>query len=162
MSYRSLHRFGRIRDAAFYITALKYAQHLWRQGHSARSILALDRALFSHVDGSEEPVRAWPMPYGALRWILENHPGDTFLGNPRVSYQHIAGRVRGERRKQRSWRAWACWYIVRITLPDLPRDGRHDIEEPDREAIANGLQCFGIPGEAIVWASASEVDESPP
>jgi hypothetical protein len=157
MSWRDLNKFGLERGTGFYHTALAYAQYLWLGRYSARAILLLNRALYADLSGSEAVLQNWPLPYRALHWILGNHPGDSFLGNPRVSYQHLAGRIRGRNLQRRQWRAWACWYIVRQTLPELPPDLDETVEEPHSTAIFAGLEAYGIPGEAELWRSVVEV-----
>lgn len=157
MSWRDLNKFGLERGIGFYHTALAYAQYLWLGGYSARAILLLNRALYADLSGSEAVLQNWPLPYRALHWILANHPGDSFLGNPRVSYQHLAGRIRGRNRQRRQWRAWGCWYIVRETLPEMPPDPHDTVEEPLYAAIATGLECHGLPGESELWQKAIEV-----
>lgn len=155
MDYRALRRFGADRGAGFYEAALTYGQYLWQRGLSARAILCLDRALFAELRGEEAVLKQWPLPYRALRWMLEAERGEeAFLGNPRVSYQHLAGRVRGERAAVKRWRAWACWHVTRAALPALPGDPRHAVTEPSEEEVAAGLAAYGIPGEADMWAAA--------
>lgn len=154
MDYRSLQAFRNERGAGLYLAALQYAQFLWGQGLPARAILALDRALFCDLSGDEPILREWPLPYAALGWILARARGDGFLGNPRVSFQHLAGRVRGERVEIRRWRAWACWAIVRHIRPELPADPHHEIREPSLDEIAAQLEQFGLSGEVEIWREA--------
>lgn len=147
------------RDAAFYETALLYAQYLWMRGYAARAILCFDRALGADLRGDETALQKWPLPYAALAWILRETPEGVFIGNPRVHFQHYAGRMNEPRREQRRWRAWACWAIVRAARPGFPGDARHVIEEPGLAGIAENLGRFGIGGEAGLWrAAASESD----
>lgn len=151
MSFRSLNQFGKIRDGKFYITALKYSQYLWLQNLPARSILALNRALFTNLQGNEPELELWPIPYQPLKWILQNYSGNVFWGNPRISYQHIASRVRGHKKDQRRWRAWACWLLVRQVLPQLRPDDKDIINEPDNEQIIDGLIKYGISDEDKIF-----------
>jgi len=135
---------------------LEYAQALWQRGSAARSILCLDRAFGADLCGEEPVLIRWPMPYDGLAWILKHTPEGVFLGNPRVHFQHYAGRMNEPRREQRRWRAWACWALARAVLPHLPGDPRHDITEPDTGTIADRLHAEGHPGEAGRWLRALE------
>lgn len=151
MDASALTAHGQARDAAFYLTALTYAQHLWLRGLAARAVLALDRALGADLQGDEPVLRQWPLPYAAQAWLLRHTPDDVFLGNPRVHFQHLADRMNEPRREQRRWRIWACWAICRIVRPDFPADPKHAVREPSREDIRNKLRLHGIPGEAAWW-----------
>ncbi len=151
MSWRTLAPHRSAPGEELYPLALTYAQTLWLRGLSARSLLALDRALYADLDGTEPVLRHWPLPYRAMIWIVKNNPPGIFIGNPRVHFQHLADRVRGERREQKSWRAWACWGLVRTACPDLPGDPRHAVTEPDTATIFRQLQTHGHPGEAELW-----------
>ena len=145
MDWRCLHAFGKIRDIEFYLMALRYAQYLWLHDSPARAILSMTRALYAELDGCEEQLTRWPLPYCALQWFLLNYREDYgFLGNPRISYQHQAGRIRGRRQQRLSWRAWACWQIVRQARPDFAADHKHHIEEPQKNDILTGLKKHGI------------------
>lgn len=136
-----------------YLTALTYAQDLWLRGFTARAILALDRALFCQLAGDEPVLREWPLPYRALAWVVRHHPGDTFMGNPRISFQHLAARARGPHGPRRRARAWAAWHLVRQARPDLPPDHGHAVAEPCRNTIRADLANLGHPGEANSWAA---------
>lgn len=153
MDWRALNRFGPVRDAAFYETAIRYAQDLWLRGLSARALLAVDRALYADLRGDEPILRHYPLPYAAVPWMITHTPNGTFIGNPRVHYQHLADRVRGERTAIKKWRAWACWSLVRQAQPTLPSDPRHDVEEPSLQAIREGLRSHGISGEESQWSA---------
>lgn len=142
------------RDTAFYETALLYAQHLWKRGYAARAVLCLDRALGADLRGDEAVLKKWPLPYAALAWILRETPAGVFIGNPRLHFQHYAGRMNEPRREQRRWRAWACWAIARAVRPEFPGDPRHLVEEPGVAEIAKNLKRFGIVGEAELWRAA--------
>ena len=151
MDWRCLNRFNKHYGSDFYLTALRYGHYLWLRFKCARALLSVDRALLSDLEGSEPVLRDWPLPYRAIQWLLQNHPADRFIGNPRVHYQHLADRMPEPRRLQRRWRAWAGWYIARQTMPELPADPKHTVEEPSREHIKENLKRYGIPGEAELW-----------
>ena len=152
LDYRELRRHEHRRDGGFYFSALCYAQQLWRSGHAGRALLALTRALYADLNGDEPDLLAWPLPYDAFRWILENHDSDDFPGNPRLSFQHQACRIRGLRGDTRSARAWALWAIVCRVRPQLPSDPTC----PEREAadIAVLLEKSGLAGEVILWKNS--------
>lgn len=153
LDWRSLHRFReQHRGAEFYEACLEYAHSLWARGFAARALLCLDRAFGAEL-GDEEPVlQRWPLPYAATAWIIAHTPPDVFIGNPRVHFQHYAGRMNEPRIEQRRWRAWACWAIARAARPELPGDPAHRVEEPTRERIAAALREHGHAGEAGLWA----------
>ncbi|HEY5552271.1 MAG TPA: hypothetical protein VIK52_10290 [Opitutaceae bacterium] len=153
MDWSSFRVHGTRRDAGFYRTALEYGQFLWLRGNAARAILCLDRALGSNLRGDERELAAWPLPYKAIAWILAETPTDVFIGNPRVHFQHLAGRMNEPRREQRAARAWACWVIARAVLPHLPGDPRHAVVEPTEESVARALELHGVAGEAALWRS---------
>jgi len=143
----------------FYRDCLEYGQALWRQGRAARAILCLDRAMGAELAGTEPVLAEWPMPYGAMVWILGHTPAGVFLGNPRVHFQHYAGRMNEPRREQRRWRAWACWALVRAVLPALPGDPGHEVTEPTPGEIFSHLQSLGGPGEADQWRNILRAEE---
>lgn len=151
MDASALSAHGEKRDAAFYLTALTYAQYLWQRGFAARALLKIDRALLSDLRGDEPVLRAWPLPYAAMAWCLRHAPPDVFIGNPRVHFQHLADRMNEPRREQRRWRTWACWLIARRVRPEFPADPRHDVVEPTLEQIAAQLDHHGMPGESDLW-----------
>jgi hypothetical protein len=152
LDWRVLHAFrDGERGAEFYVACLEYGHALWRRGYAARAILCLDRAFGADLRGDEKELREWPLPYAAMRWLIANTPADVFLGNPRVHFQHYAGRMNEPRREQRRWRAWACWAIARAVRPDLERDPKHAIVEPTLEEIERRLREWGHAGEAEVW-----------
>ena len=152
MDWRRLHahRTG-ARGGAFYLDCLGYAQVLWRKGLPARAILCLDRALGADLKGDEPALDAWPLPYAAVAWMMRHAPGAAFLGNPRIHFQHYAGRMNAPRREQRKWRAWACWALARAVLPGLPGDPRHRVAEPTARLIGRRLAEHGLRGEAAHW-----------
>ncbi|HWA10535.1 MAG TPA: hypothetical protein VG838_13900 [Opitutaceae bacterium] len=147
------------RGGEFYHDCLEYAHSLWQRGLAARAVLCLDRALGADLRGDEEILHAWPLPYGAMVWLLRHTPAEVFLGNPRVHFQHYADRMNAPRREQRAWRAWACWALTRALRPEFPHDPRHPVVEPTLEAIATGLRTHGHPGEAELWRSVLAATE---
>ena len=150
-----MHRFREGgRGGAFYLACLEYGQALWQRRLAARAMLCLDRALGADLTGTEPELRAYPLPYDAMAWLVARTPADVFMGNPRVHFQHYADRMNEPRREQRRWRAWACWRLVRDVRPDLPGDPRHRVIEPATEQIAAALLEHGLPGEAEGWRAA--------
>ncbi len=157
MDWRDLSDLGEERGADFYVTALMYGHYLWRRGQAARAILCLDRALGADLRGDEPALREWPLPYAAMTWVLKYTPADTFIGNPRVHFQHYADRMNEPRRDVRRWRAWACWALTRGVLPHLAGDPKHRVEEPSHALIHAKLVEHGHPGEAALWEAEIEV-----
>ncbi len=152
LDWRALHGFRAAdRGWEFYLTCLEYGHALWRRGLAARAILCLDRAFGADLRGDETGLGDQPLPYEALAWIILHTPRDVFLGNPRVHFQHLAGRMNEPRREQRRWRAWACWAIARAIRPDLPGDPKHHVVEPTWAEIERELGVHGHPGEAKTW-----------
>lgn len=152
MTWRSLNQFKQgERGEQFYLTCLKYGQHLWRQRLPARAILCLDRAWAAKLTGHELALKQWPLPYQALIDILLQAPLDAFLGNPRVHFQHYADRLGPPRQEQRKWRSWACWALTRKACPDLPGDPKHSVHEPTIDQIEAALNQHGIPRETTLW-----------
>ncbi len=142
---------ARAQPAEFYLTALHYGHTLWQKGHAGRAILAITRALYANVPAHDPILKVWPLPYAALAWILANHTSDHFPGNPRISFQHQATRLRGERQKIRSARAWAVWALICKTRPSLPADHAQAFTAPTIEAIYQRLQQNGHTNEAKRW-----------
>lgn len=152
LDWRALHAHrGAERGGAFYLACLEYGQVLWTRGFAARSLLCLDRAFGAELHGGEPELAAQPLPYAAMAWLIRETPRDTFLGNPRVHFQHYADRMNEPRRDQRRWRAWACWALARRVRPDLPADPRHQVVEPSDGDIAAALDRHGLPGETALW-----------
>ncbi len=153
-------QYRRERGEDFYLTALRYAASLWRQGLPARSLLLINRALSADLVGDEPILAEWPLPYTAVAWILTNrlNPEEHFLGNPRRHYQHLATRMVPPRYDQRQWRAWACWFLAARLLPEteFPADSKQIAEEgvvePSLEEIWQALERYGIPQEAALWS----------
>jgi hypothetical protein len=138
----------------FYQVALTYGNTLWVRGMSARAVLAVDRALIADVPEDSPVLEQWPLPYRALVWMLVHNPPDTFIGNPRVHYQHLADRVKGERADQKKWRCWAMWALTRHHCPAYESDPKHEVEEPGLATIAAGLENYGLAGEVALWEAA--------
>ena len=157
LDWRALHvHRAAERGGDFYLACLEYGQSLWQRGFAARSLLCLDRAFGAELRGDEPVVREWPLPYAAMAWLISHTPEDVFIGNPRVHFQHYAGRMNEPRREQRRWRAWACWALARAVRPDLPGDPRHDVSEPTLDEIAACLQIHGHAGELDLWHAATK------
>ncbi len=155
LDWRSLHAFrDQHRDAEFYLACLEYGHSLWQRGFAARAVLCLDRAFGADLRGDEVTLLTWPLPYAAMAWFITHTPESVFLGNPRVHFQHYAGRMNEPRREQRRWRAWACWALVRAVRPHLPGDLKHAIAEPNLDEIAAGLREHGLDGEVELWQRA--------
>jgi hypothetical protein len=153
MDWRDLRAHGTDRGPEFYLTALRYGHYLWRQGRAARAILCLDRAMGADLrgPGGAAARAAWPLPYAALTWMLEQAPPGVFLGNPRIHYQHLAARMNNPRRDQRRWRAWACGALARRVRPQWPGDPGFAGREPGVAVIAARLRRHGSAGEAALW-----------
>ena len=152
LDWRALNSFGSgDRGERFYHACLEYAHSLWQRGHAARAVLCLDRAMGADLRGPEPVLGDWPVPYAALAWLLRHTPKGVFIGNPRVHFQHYAGRMNEPRREQRRWRAWACWALARRVMPELKGDPRHRVEEPAMAEIEARLRALGVPGEAELW-----------
>ena len=160
MDWRSLNAHGTERGPAFYRTALEYGQFLWQRSRAGRAILCLDRALGADLRGDEPVLHEWPLPYAAMHWFLVHGPEGGFVGNPRVHFQHYAGRMNEPRREQRRWRAWGCWALARAVRPHWPGDPRHQIEEPSYEQIRENLARHGIPGESALWETVMKTARS--
>ncbi|MEO6876649.1 MAG: hypothetical protein ABI222_17690 [Opitutaceae bacterium] len=152
LDWRALHIHREdARGAEFYHDCLEYGQALWQRGLAARAMLCLDRAFGADLRGDEPVLLDWPLPYAAMAWFVGHTPAEIFMGNPRVHFQHYAGRMNEPRREQRRWRAWGCWALARVVRPDLPGDPKHAIDEPTMEEIAAQLVAHGVPGEADLW-----------
>ena len=152
LDWRALHIHREdVRGGEFYHDCLEYAHALWQRGLSARALLCLDRALGAELHGGEPQLKSWPLPYAAVAWFLAHTPPGVFFGNPRVHFQHYAGRMNHPRREQRRARAWACWALARTIRPALPGDPLHVVEEPSLEEIARQLGTHGLHGEVELW-----------
>lgn len=137
----------------FYFKALQYGHYLWLQGQAGRAILSLTRALYTDLSPDEPTLQKWPLPYAGLHWIVSQHPSDDFPGNPRISFQHQASRLRGQRQELRRTRAWAVWALIRQARPSLPGDQTDPVDEPTQEQIRELLEAHGLAGEAALWRS---------
>jgi len=157
MTYRSLSDLRGGDIETFYLTALRYGHYLWLEGHAGRAILAITRALYADLPQEAAALHEWPLPYRALSWIVANHPSDDFPGNPRISFQHQATRLRGERIELRRARAWAVWALIRQAKPELPGDRAQETREPDLGEIEAALRGHGHSNESQVWQSALSV-----
>lgn len=154
LDWRALHAYrDTVRGPEFYRDCLEYGHALWLRGFAARGMLCLDRAFGAELHGDEAALRAWPLPYAAMAWLVANTPPNVFIGNPRVHFQHYADRMNEPRREQRRWRAWACWALVRAVRPEFPADPRHRVIEPTNDEIAVALRAHGHPGECEHWRS---------
>lgn len=157
MSHRSLT--GVKKDSPeFYFNALQYGHYLWQTGHAGRALLAVTRALYADVMEGDPILKTWPLPYAALLWIATHHEKEDFPGNPRVSFQHQATRLRGPRRELRRARAWAVWALIRQAKPGLPGDANDSVKEPTEEEIALLLNAHGHENEAKLWSKLVRSD----
>ncbi|MEP4078807.1 hypothetical protein [Haloferula sp.] len=153
------------RDVGFYKAALEYAQSLWREGKPAQAILQLNKAWAADLEGGEEVLEEWPLPYRALVWMLGHAAEGRFLGNPVRHFQHLATRIRGEGTELRAWRSWACFHLSSRALPS--RDFPPDIQQIETEGLVLpevgdvlvALEQQGLAGEAsLVEAIIEELD----
>ncbi len=152
LDWRALHAYREAeRGPEFYLACLEYGHALWQRGFAARTLLCLDRAFGADLGAGEDVLRAWPLPYAAMAWVMRHTPDGVFIGNPRVHFQHYADRMNEPRREPRRWRAWACWALARAVRPELPGDPKHAVVEPSRAEIAGALQTWGVPGEPELW-----------
>jgi hypothetical protein len=152
-----MRRVGDDRGGAFFDLALRCAQSLWQRGLPAQAVLLLNRAFSADLTGRETVLEEWPLPYAAMRWIMEQRREGQFIGNPRRHFQHLATRMVEPRRELRSWRAWACRAIACEVFPDAPEDKvqieKEGVVEPSLSDILTELERFGLPGEAELWRS---------
>ena len=138
----------------YYYTALKYGNYLWREGHAGRAILAITKALYTDLPYTHPIYTDWPLPYAALHWLVATHDSDDFPGNPRISFQHQATRMKPEHSDIKRTRAWAVWALVCEAKPSLPGDISVPIEEPTLSEIEALLKQHGQPNEAETWKKA--------
>ena len=139
---------------SFYFKALQYGHYLWLNGHAGRAILAITRALYAKVPANTPILNEWPLPYAALTWIIKNHSSDDFPGNPRISFQHQATRLKGERQELRRARAWAVWALICKVRPSLPADAAQVFDEPTIQDIEALVTKWGHPDETALWMDA--------
>jgi hypothetical protein len=154
MSYRSLRELRGGNIEAFYRTALAYGQYLWLKGCSGRAILAITRALYCDLHDDAAVLRVWPLPYKALHWIVVHHPKQDFPGNPRISFQHQATRLRGDRAALRRARAWAVCKLICVAKPELLADTKQEIKQITLDEIEMRLAKYGHSNEVQIWQSA--------
>jgi hypothetical protein len=146
-------RHGHVKGADFYLDALRFAQSQWISGKPAQAILQLNKAWMADLAGDEPVLKAYPSPYRALVWIMENAAaGDRgFMGNPVRHFQHLASRLSGPRAEIRSWRAWLCFHLAEKTLSGFPRDGEQIAREglwiPGVHRALHEVAKRGWPGE---------------
>lgn len=129
--------------------ARAYANDLWMRGLPARALLALCRAIYLDPRKLNDHRR---QPWDAFVWMLSEHDGTGFLGNPRISFVHQATRMRPDFTLKRH-RAWALWYLTRATLPDLPPDPGSDETPPTVKALIAMLEEKGLPDEGASFAA---------
>ena len=140
----------------FYHASLRYAQSLWLEGKAAQALLQLNKSFMAELDGTEEILGHWPLPYAAKRWVMLNCPPGEFLGNPVRHYQHLATRMSGPRTELRRWRAWGCFHLAESILPveSNPRDEHQIADEriviPSVEQVLESLERLGLPGEGAL------------
>lgn len=149
-----LRSLGADRGARFYQAALAWGQERWCAGYPARAVLALARALYAEVGCGHLVCLEWPLPYRALRWVFSRYPeAHGFRGNPRISFQHQADRMKGRNASLRRARAWAVWVLVREELPDLPGDPLHVVTPPERDEVREWLRREASEAESELWWS---------
>ena len=146
------------RKAAFYLAALEYGQSLWMEGKPAQAILQLNKAWSAELAGDEPVLKAWPLPYRTLLWMLRHAPEGCFMGNPVRHVQHLATRVNGENLTLRSWRAWACFHLSSQVLdrdgfpPDAEQIEKESLVIPELAEVLEQLRQHGIGGEGALVA----------
>ena len=153
LSWRDLNALRLDQGPELYRLCLEYGQQLWLDDLPARALLAVDRALYCDVPGDADVLTEYPIPYRAIGWMVKQ-PADTFTGNARVHYQHLADRVRGERAELKKWRAWAAWTVTRHVRPELEGDPKHIVTEPTYAEIEAGLRACGRGDEVAEWRRA--------
>ncbi|MCB1208315.1 MAG: GNAT family N-acetyltransferase [Verrucomicrobiales bacterium] len=156
-----MEKFGRDdRGAAFYHTALCYAQSHWLKGFPAKSLLLVNRALSLPLPLTDRILTEWPLPYKAVAWLLQQRPADQFIGNPRRHWQHLATRMVEPNKPLRTWRAWACWYLAKEMLPEAEFPGDHvqtckeQVVEPTYRTILKNLQDLSPADDVQRWVEA--------
>ena len=61
LDWRALHAFREAdRGPEFFFACLEYGHALWQEGHAARALLCLDRALGAALIGDEAVLREYP------------------------------------------------------------------------------------------------------
>jgi len=148
------------RGPDFYLACLSYAQSLWQHELPAQAILQCNRALSVPLTSDEPILRAWPLPYLPLAWILHQRPDGQFIGNPRRHWQHLATRMVEPHKDLRTWRAWACWYLAKTLLPesDFPGDSQQirqeNIVEPPFDQVFDHLGRLSPADDLATWQHA--------
>ena len=143
----------------FYKLCLEYSQSKWMEGLPAQALLQLNRAMSADLNGDEEFLDQFPIPYSSIKWILEQRTDKygQFLGNPRRHWQHYASRMSGPRSNIRIWRSWACFAIASKILSDsdFPADEEQILNEgliiPSDSQIELNLKSLGLPRESNAW-----------
>ena len=136
--------------------ACTYANYLWMQDRPARAILALCRAIYLAPTALQD---GRIQPYKAFVWMIRNHSGSSFLGNPRISFVHQATRVASHERLKRN-RAWALWYLAIKANPGFPPDPAVPEYPPSVTELAEFLDLNGLNGEGEVFLKALDPAES--
>lgn len=152
MSYRDLQAAHNSSSETEYVAALRYAHYLWRENLPARAVLALVRAAYLELSPDSASLRQWPVPYAPYAVMIARHRGGSFLGNPRISFEHQAVRMRGPAQSVRRTRAWAFWAITRTIRPDFPRDPRMTNPEPALVDLQRDLAEFADLEEVKAWS----------
>lgn len=137
--------------AVYYYTALKYGNYLWQEGHAGRAILAVTKALYAELPDSDPIYAEWPLPYAAIQWIVAKHGSDDFPGNPRVSFQHQASRMKSNHSELKRSRAWAVWALICRARPTLKGDELENHREPSHTEIEALLEQHGTAAEVELW-----------
>ena len=156
MTWRDLQAAQARGPAELHETALRYTQFLWLKEKPARAILALCRALYLNPSSLPASTR---QPYPAYAWILLNHQGDSFIGNPRISFFNQATRLRGQQGLKRA-RAWAMWHLTIRHMSHLPgADPEILAQKPEREQLAVFLDRHGLAEEGADFLMALQLEE---
>lgn len=156
MSHRCLTRLKDGDPADYYLAALRYGHYLWQRGIAGRAILAVTKGLYTDLPSRHAMYDRWPWPYAALKWMVSNHPGHEFPGNPRVSFQHQANRMDPVRSRVKISRAWAVWALICLARPDLPGDPTESFKVLSHDEIEALLFKHGSRDEAEVWRGCIE------
>jgi hypothetical protein len=157
MTHRAISKHGAARDAAFYLDCLRYAHYLWLHATPARAQLALTRALYTPLQADDAVYGVQPWPYAVYVWLWRwRGSGQRFWGNPRISFQHQALRIRGHDRHAALCRAraTAVWLLATRQCPELAADPQ--AAEPDAaacEQLFDTLATLGSPAEALTYAT---------
>lgn len=119
----------------YYLACLELAQSLYLCGRPAQAILQLDKAMMAILAANSELTQQYPIPYSAMRWIMEHSADSGFLGNPVRHFQHLASRMNRNQPQPelRIARAWCCLHLAEAVLSSeqFPRD----IRQIDTESL---------------------------